>query len=106
MATFDGAAFMSLRAEALLVLGDQYVSYQTTVAWKIDAHTPQLPVAGWLQGAVAEPGRGRLAVFADATMFSAQVAPDGSRIGMNTPEGAENLQLLRNVLRWLTERSR
>jgi hypothetical protein len=50
-----------------------------------------------------EVGEGRVAVFADATMFSAQIgAPARPKLGMNTPEGAENLLLLRNVLRWLT----
>ena len=101
VATFDGSAFRAPDAEALLVLGPEYVSYQMSVAWKIDSTTPQLAVGGWLQGAVRAIGQGRLAVFSDASMFSAMIKPDGSRMGMNTLEGAENLQLLRNVLRWL-----
>jgi hypothetical protein len=101
VATFDGSAFRAPDAEALLVLGPEYVSYQMSVAWKIDSTTPQLPVGGWLQGAVRVVGQGRLAVFSDASMFSATIKPDGSRMGMNTIEGTENLQLLRNVMRWL-----
>jgi hypothetical protein len=105
VATFDGAAFKAEHAVPLLVLGPAYVSYQTAVAWSIDSRTPRVPVGGWLQGAVLEPGRGRVAVFSDATMFSAQIAPDGSRLGMNTHVGAENLQLLRNTMRWLVHRA-
>lgn len=101
VATFDGAAFRAPDSQALLVLGPEYVSYQMRVAWKIDSTTPQIAVGGWLQGAVRVVGRGRLAAFSDATMFSAQIRADGSHMGMNTVEGAENLQLLRNVLRWL-----
>jgi hypothetical protein len=120
VATFDGSAFRAAGVPAaprvreaaresgasalhpILVLGPQYVSYHPAKAWDIDATTPVRSAAGWLQGAVLEVGSGRVAVFADATMFSAQIgAPDRPKLGMNTPEGAGNLQFLRNVLRWL-----
>ncbi len=96
--TFDGAAFRAEDAEPLLVLSAAYVSYQWRKAWAIDKNTPNMSVAGWLQGAVKRVREGRLAVFSDATMFSAQIAPDRSRLGMNTPEGRQNLRLLRNVM--------
>jgi hypothetical protein len=103
VATFDGSAFRAAAAQPILILGPQHVSYHPERSWDIDAATPTVPVAGWLQGAVMEVGEGRVAVFADATMFSAQIrAPARTKLGMNTPEGAENLLLLRNVLRWLT----
>lgn len=103
VATFDGSAFRAPEAHAILVLGPQHVSYHPERSWDIDDSTPTVPVDGWLQGAAMEVGEGRVAVFADATMFSAQIgAPSQSKLGMNTPVGAENLLLLRNVLRWLT----
>ena len=45
--------------------------------------------------------RGRIAVFGDATMFSAQLKGDGTRMGMNSDEGVHNLQFLLNVMHWL-----
>jgi hypothetical protein len=103
VATFDGSAFRAPGADPLLILGPQHVSYHPERSWDIDDSTPTIPVDGWLQGAVMEVGDGRVAVFADATMFSAQIgAPARPKLGMNTPEGAENLKLLRNVFRWLT----
>jgi acetyl esterase/lipase len=103
VATFDGSAFRADAAQPLLVLGPRHLSFHPERSWDIDDSTPTRPVDGWLQGAVMEVGMGRLAVFADATMFSAQIgAPARPKLGMNTPEGAGNLQLLRNVLRWLT----
>lgn len=105
VATFDGAAFKAPGAEPLLIISSGYVSYQTAVAWKIDPQTPQIPVAGWLQGAVLRIGRGRVAVFGDATMFSAQLTADGKSMGLNAPAAAGNLQLLRSTLRWLTQRN-
>lgn len=103
VATFDGSAFRARSASPILVLGPGHVAYQPVRSWDIDETTPVRSVNGWLQGGVLEVGAGRVAVFADATMFSAQVgAPARPKLGMNTPEGAQNLQLLRNVLRWLT----
>jgi hypothetical protein len=101
--TFDGAAFQAdAPFEPLLRLGPSFVSYESEVAWDIDDATPMIAVGGWLQGAVGRIGEGRLVLFADATMFSAQVAASGSKLGMNTPDGEQNLQLLLNVLHWMT----
>jgi len=59
-----------------------------------------VPIGGWLQGALLEPGQGRVAVFGEAAMLSAQVR--GSQLmGMNAPGAEDNARLLRNVLRWL-----
>lgn len=103
VATFDGSAFRAPTAHPILILGPQHVSYPPERSWDIDDSTRTVPVDGWLQGAVMEVGEGLVAVFADATMFSAQIgAAARPKLGMNTPEGAENLQFLRNVLRWLT----
>lgn len=101
IATFDGAAFRADGAEPLMILGPQYVSYQPEITWDIDENTPIIPVAGWFQGAVKRFHRGRIAVFGDATMFSAQLKGDGTRMGMNSDDGVHNLQFLLNVLHWL-----
>jgi len=102
VATFDGAAFTAEGAEPLMILGPQYVSYQPEITWEIDENTPARSVAGWFQGAVKNFHDGRLAVFGDATMFTAQLKSDGSRMGMNSSEGVQNLQFLLNVMHWLS----
>ena len=62
------------------------------------------PIGGWLQGALLERGDGRVAVFAEAAMFSAQLAGrDRMPMGMNAPHAKDNPRLLVNVLRWLAE---
>jgi hypothetical protein len=101
VATFDGAAFRADGAEPLMTLGSQYVSYQPEITWQIDENTPTIPVAGWFQGAVKNYHDGRIAVFGDATMFSAQLKRNGIRMGMNSDEGTHNLQFLLNVMHWL-----
>jgi hypothetical protein len=62
------------------------------------------PIGGWLQGATIEHGSGRVAVFAEAAMFSAQLSgPQKRPMGMNAPYAKDNPRLLLNVVRWLTE---
>jgi hypothetical protein len=60
-------------------------------------------IEGWLQGGVMKVGRGRIAVFGEAAMFSAQLAgSENEPMGMNAPEARQNHQLLLNVMHWLT----
>jgi hypothetical protein len=76
-----------------------------TVAWEFSDATPRVSGAHLLQGAAVEHGSGRLAVFGEAAMFSAQLAgPDRRPMGMNRPDAAQNYQLVLNVLHWLTGR--
>ncbi|MCA1635955.1 MAG: hypothetical protein LC802_20255 [Acidobacteria bacterium] len=56
-------------------------------------------VAGWTQGATLRSGKGRVALFGEAAMFTAQLAgPNRVRFGMNAPEAPQNAQFLLNVL--------
>lgn len=56
-------------------------------------------VAGLLQGAQVELGRGRVIVLGEAAMSTTQVSAGGNPVGMHqTPE---NEQFVRNVLHWL-----
>lgn len=100
--TYIGQAFRAVDADPLMVLGPNYVSYTPEKAWDIKEESPYIEVTGWLQGAVKHVGEGRIAVFGDATMFSAQLSSEDMPIGMNSPESKENIQFLLNVLHWLT----
>jgi hypothetical protein len=50
--TFTGQAFRAPRAQPLPVFPAGYVGLTPEDPWKFDAHTPRVPIAGWLQGAV------------------------------------------------------
>ena len=58
-----------------------------------------LPLSGQLQGAVLSVGRGRVAAFAEAGMFSVQ-----NGCGMQMPFAKQNATLLLNVLHGLSHR--
>jgi hypothetical protein len=74
-----------------------------TVAWQFSDTTAQLAGDGMLQGALFRLGRGRVGVFGEAAMFSAQVTgPRRAPMGMNAPAAGQNAQFVLNTLHWLT----
>lgn len=105
--SFTGQAFRALPGmpgllDPVLVLPTSYVSLEPRIAWRFEASTPVRPVGGWLQGATRRPGRGRVALFGEAAMFSAQVnGPQRRPMGMNAPLAEQNPQFVLNVLHWL-----
>jgi hypothetical protein len=102
---FTGSAFRPpATATSLLTLPADSVSLEPQTAWKFEpATTRTIPVGGWSQGAVLTVGHGRVAVFAEAAMFSAQLSGAQNRpMGMNSPDAPQNARFLLNLIRWLT----
>lgn len=105
--TFSGQAFRAVGdVEPLLVAPPGSVVKLPVEAWEFAEDTPRIPADGLLQGAVLRFGKGRVAVFGEAAMFSAQVVTreNGERVlaGMNSPDATQNAQFLLNVMHWLT----
>jgi len=104
VATFTGSAFQADGdVQPILVLGPSVVSFLTTTAGQRSEATPRVPVGGWYQGAVMRSGKGRVAIFGEAAMFSAQLAgPEKRPMGMNSPIASKNPQFLLNLMHWLS----
>jgi hypothetical protein len=104
VASFTGSAFRTtLPVDTLLRLPPTTLVLMPQVAWQFSRLTPRVAGAGMLQGAVLTHGRGRVAVFGEAAMFSAQVAgPQRRPMGMNDPTAPQNAQFLLNVMHWLS----
>lgn len=101
--SFTGSAFQADSAVPILTLGPAARSLEPRIAWQFDSTTVIVPAGGWRQGAALHVGRGRVAAFGEAAMFSAQIAgPARARMGMNAPFAAQNPQFLLNVMHWLT----
>ena len=101
--TFTGQAFRAPKAEPILILPQTFVSLMPRIAWQFKPDTRQVPVGGWLQGAVMRVGQGRAAFFGEAAMFSAQIAGANRRpMGMNAPGAEQNFQFVLNLLHWLS----
>ena len=102
--TFTGAAFRARpTARPVLAFPDGFEILMPDVAWEFTDKTPRMPAVGLLQGALIPSGRGRVAVFAEAAMFSAQIETEDPaiRTGFNTPGASNNKQLILNVAHWL-----
>lgn len=101
---FTGQAFrLDGAGDALMKLGPNVVLLMPEVAWQFSKLTPRMSASGMLQGAAIEFGRGRVAVFGEAAMFTAQVAgPNRTPAGMNDPAAPQNAQFLLNVVHWLS----
>jgi hypothetical protein len=55
-----------------------------------------------LQAAIVEHGNGKVAMFGEAGMFTAQIAADGStRMGMNSEMATHNWKFVLNLMRYL-----
>jgi hypothetical protein len=100
--TFTGQAFeIPRQATPLIVLDDQFELLLPRTAWQFATETTVKPAAGFAQGASLQHGKGRVVVFGEAAMFSAQVQRDSIRMGMNAPDARQNPQFLLNIVHWL-----
>jgi hypothetical protein len=105
VATFTGSAFQIDRGDPILTfLGVEANSYTPKAfGQRPDKDTPRVPIKGWHQGVVIKVGKGRVAIFGEAAMFSAQLAGQQKRpMGMNDPVAKQNPQFLLNVIHWLS----
>ena len=104
VATFSGCAFeVGSGFIPLLIFGAAKKSWMPARRYDFGPDTPTIDVAGWCQGAVAEIGRGRLAFYGEAAMFTAQLfGPDHFPVGMNCPVARDNARFLLNIVHWLS----
>ena len=106
--TFGGSAFRAPdAARPLLILGNSSIVFSSpraiamTSFAQMAAQSESVPGSGLLQGAVMKVGKGRIAVFGEAGMFSAQLLqPQGRPFGFNVAPA--NKQFILNVVHWLS----
>lgn len=103
---FTGQAFRPIApVEPLMRMPEDWAVLFPHEAGKFTSETPAESTRGLLQGAVLRHGQGRVAVFGEAAMFTAQALVNGDKVmrfGMNDPEAAQNSQFVLNVLHWLS----
>lgn len=101
---FTGQAFRMISpSQALLTIQSDVIVLMSPVAWQFSDSTPRFSARGMLQGATMTVGKGRVAMFGEAAMFSAQLASaNRTPMGMNDPAAPQNPQFLLNVLHWLS----
>lgn len=100
--TFGGSAFR-INGNAnrpLLIMNEQW----TMQHMETNGLSAKETAKGLLQGAVMNFGEGKIAVFGEAAMFSAQRYGRGkTRMGFHASGAEDNRRFILNVFRWLGE---
>lgn len=101
--TFTGQAFKTPKsAMQILKLNKEYVVHLPDTMWVFNDRTRKFSAEKLSQGAVLKFGKGRVAVFGEAAMFTAQLAGRNRlKVGMNSDDATENYKLLLNIIHWL-----
>ncbi len=101
--TFTGQGFRTpKKAKSILNLDETQTVFLVDTMRVFNNKVKRFPAKGLSQGAVMNFGKGKIAVFGEAAMFTAQlVGPNRRKGGMNSEEAKENYQLLLNIIHWL-----
>ncbi|SDR71793.1 hypothetical protein SAMN05216503_0586 [Polaribacter sp. KT25b] len=103
--TFTGSSFtIPKRAIGILkfLKGDYCLTPQ--IAWQFNDDTPSIDLVNSYQGAILNFGKGKIAVFGEAAMFTAQTITNNSgtfKFGFHSEQAPNNIEFIRNVLFWL-----
>jgi hypothetical protein len=107
---WGGSAFLPPgNAEIISSLDEQYEIYlpsrNSEVTYPIPPATPSVSGAGFVNGAILQYEQGRVVVFAESAVFSAQLEGiKSSKRGMNHSDARQNAQFLLNIIHWLDGR--
>ncbi len=105
--SFTGQAFRIPGGAVPIIRFDKrYTLLEPDTAWVFNRSTKLTPLdSTWVQGAYLEFGKGRVVVFGEAAMFTAQLTGHNlARAGLNSDFAKGNLKLLLNIIHWLDHR--
>ncbi len=99
--SFTGQAFeIPQGAQPVIILNSKYEVKIPQTAWDFKKDTPAISGENLVQGAFMKYGKGRIVVFGEAAMFTAQLQGK-NKMGMNVKSASQNAQFLLNVIHWL-----
>lgn len=101
--TFAGSAFIiPEKSQCIFRFHSGDMSLQPAQAWQFSGNTPRESLSDYCQGALFPYGKGKIAVFGEAAMFTAQVS-QGHKVGFNHPKAPNNARFILEVMEWLTK---
>jgi len=101
VATFTGSAiYVPDLATPVLSFLDG-LTLQPDTAWIFYNWTPWENLGRYHQGAIRSFGKGKVAVFGEADMFTALIVNDTIAVGFNSPYANQNAQFTLNLIHWL-----
>jgi len=90
-------------ASVVMRLGTGWSIYHPKEPWKFDGVPARPSTDQDLRGAIMAVGQGRVAMFSEAAMFSAQRQPGDKTMGFNYPPARQNKGFVLSVLHWLSQ---
>jgi hypothetical protein len=101
VAAFTGSAFTyPAVAKPVLLFTKKDTVLISDTAWRINDKTIRQSLESKAMGAVMRSGKGKIAVFGEAALFTAQKRNDDA-VGFNAPEAPQNVQFILNLFHWL-----
>jgi len=101
VATFTGSAFYAPDIATPVLSFLDGVTFQPDTAWVFHKLTPWENLEPYHQGAIRRYGNGKVAVFGEAAMFTAQIVNDTIPVGFNSEYAPRNAQFTLNLIHWL-----
>lgn len=105
--TFTGSSFtIPKRAKGILKFTKEDVCLTPEIAWQLTETTKRSTLENSFQGAILNYGGGKVAVFGEAAMFTAQTITNTNgtfKFGFHAPSAPNNMQFIRNLLFWLSK---
>jgi len=99
--TFSGAAMkLSDDAKPILTFDNLWLQWLPDTAWQFNNIEPT-SIEGFSQGSFREFGNGKIVIFSDGNMFSAQDTDWGGKMGFIDPNAKYNYKLLLNIIHYL-----
>ncbi|MBA6155902.1 DUF4350 domain-containing protein [Tenacibaculum sp. S7007] len=104
--TFTGQAFeIPDKAISILKTNEKMQVHLPDTMWRFSEKTKNFSAKGLSQGAIMKYGKGKVAFFGEAAMFTAQLAGRNRfKVGMNAEGAEENYKLLLNIMTWLSHK--
>jgi hypothetical protein len=106
--TFTGSSFtIPKKAKGVLKFQKGDYCLAPEVAWQFLDDTPNSDLENSYQGAILNFGKGKLAVFGEAAMFTAQTVTNNSgtyKFGFHSEQAPNNIEFIRNLMYWLSEK--
>jgi hypothetical protein len=102
LAAFTGSALQApVGATALGRFPATHQLNMPHTAWQFEQQNEVLPLDGLTFGAVATHGAGRVGMFAEAAMFTAQLVRGTTKVGFTSPAAPHNRAFALNIMHWL-----
>lgn len=105
---FMGQGFLiPPNAKPLMTFTKPAIALMPGKSFQFNESTPEISATGWHQAATLEMDQGRVVVFGEAGMFTAQIDSDANEVwkmGLNADGAKQNERFLLNVMLWLSRK--